>query len=139
MNDLFPSRNRMMNLNRGLFGDAFDNFFTNESDFSVDIQEMDDAYLVEADLPGLEKENITLDYKDNMLSIRARQEQEVDEKDKEGRYIRRERSSRAYARQFLIENVKEEEITANFDNGVLTINLPKTDEKKTETKRIEIE
>ena len=87
----------------------------------------------------LEKENIVLDYQDNLLSIRARQEQKTEEKDKEGRYIRRERSSRAYSRQFLIENVKEEEITASFENGVLTINLPKTDEKKTETKRIEIE
>lgn len=139
MNNLFPSRNRMMHLNRGFFGDTFDNFFADESDFSVDIKEMDDAYKVEADLPGLDKENIDLDYKDNVLSIRAHQEVEEEEKDSEGRYIRRERSSRSYNRQFLIKNVNEDEIKADFENGVLTITLPKADEEKTERKQIEID
>lgn len=139
MNDLFPSRNRMRHLNRGIFGDAFDNFFTDESDFSVDIQELDDAYIVEADLPGLDKGNIDLDYQDNILSIRAHQEQSKEETREEGKYIRKERSARSYQRQFFIENVKEDEISAKFDKGVLNIHLPKDEEDKKESRKIEIE
>lgn len=139
MNNLFPSRRDLMNVNRGLFGDTFDNFFTPDSDFNVDIRENDDAYKVEADLPGLSKEDIKLDYTDNVLSIRAHQEMETEEKDTESNYIRRERSSRSYSRQFLLENVDAEAIKANFENGVLTLDLPKKEKDESETKRIEIE
>lgn len=139
MNDLFPSRRGLMNLNRSIFGDTFDNLFTDDADFDVDIEETDTAYKVEADLPGLRKEDIKLDYTDNILSISAHKETETEEKDTERNYIRRERSSRSYSRQFLIKNVDEGAITANFENGVLTIDLPKKEKDDSETKRIEIE
>lgn len=139
MNDLFPSRRGLMNLNRSIFGDTFDNLFTDDADFDVDIEETDTAYKVEADLPGLGKEDIKLDYTDNILSISAHKETETEEKDTERNYIRRERSSRSYSRQFLIKNVDEGAITANFENGVLTIDLPKKEKDDSETKRIEIE
>lgn len=139
MNGLFPSRRGMMNMNRGFFGDTFDNLFAEDADFDVDIQETDDAFKVEADLPGLRKEDIQLDYADNVLSINAHQETETEEKDEDRNYIRRERSSRSYKRQFLIKNVDETAISANFENGVLTIDLPKKEKSDSDTKRIEIE
>ncbi|AQS53278.1 18 kDa heat shock protein [Jeotgalibaca dankookensis] len=139
MNDLFPSRRSLMNLNRGFFNDTFDNFFSNSEDFSVDIKEKEDAYTLEADLPGLTKEDIQLDYTNNVLSISAHQETNKEEKDDEGNYIRRERSSRSYSRQFLIKNVDEDAIKASFENGVLTVDLPKKEEDTPETKKIEIQ
>lgn len=139
MNNLFPSRRGLMNLNRGFFGDTLDNLFTDDADFDVDIEETETAYKVQADLPGLTKEDIKLDYADNILSINAHKETETEEKDTEKNYIRRERSSRSYSRQFLIKNVDEGAITANFENGVLMIDLPKKEKEDSETKRIEIQ
>ena len=138
MNNLFPSARRMRHLNRSLWDQGFDNFFADGADFSVDIKEKEEEYLLVADLPGLDKENIDLHYENNVLSIHAQQERE-EEKHEEGKYIRRERSSRSYSRQFLIENVAEDEIQASFENGVLTVNLPKREKEETNKKRIDID
>lgn len=139
MSNLFPSRRGLKNLNKGFFGDTFDNLFTDVADFDVDIEETDTAYKVEADLPGLTKEDIKLDYADNVLSINAHKETESEEKDENKNYIRRERSSRSYSRQFLIKNVDETEINASFENGVLIIDLPKKEKDDSKTNRIEID
>ncbi|MDN6626106.1 MAG: Hsp20/alpha crystallin family protein [Pisciglobus halotolerans] len=139
MNDLFPSRRDFMNLNRGIFGDTFDNIFTDTADFSVDIKEKEQSYQLEADLPGLTKDDIQLDYEDNVLSISAHQETGKDEKDEEGNYIRRERSSRSYKRQFLIKDINQDDIKASFENGVLTVDLPKKEQKEPKTKKIDIQ
>ena len=139
MNSLFPSRRDLMNLNRGFLGNTFDNLFIDDADFDVDIEETDSAYIVKADLPGLTKEEIKLDYTDNILSISAYQETEKEEKDKDKKFIRRERSSRSYQRQFLIKNVDESDIKASFENGVLTVDLPKKDPEDSKERRIEIE
>ena len=139
MNNLFPSPRRMRDLNRSLWNQGFDYFFADDEDFSVDIKEHDDEYLLVADLPGLDKENIDLSYENNVLSIRAHQEREEEEKHDEGNYIRRERSSRSYSRQFIIKNVQEDEIQASFKNGVLTVNLPKREKEEKNAKRIDID
>lgn len=138
MNHLFPSNRRMRRLNRSLWDQGFDSLFADDADFSVDIKDQEDEYLLIADLPGLDKENIELNYENSVLSIGAHQEQETEEKHEEGNYIRRERSSRSYNRQFLIENVVEEEIEATFENGVLTVHLPKREKEETDRKRIDI-
>lgn len=138
MNNLFPTNRRMRRLNRSLWDQGFDNLFADDADFSVDIKDQEDEYLLIADLPGLDKENIELNYENSVLSIGAHQEQEKEEKHEEENYIRRERSSRSYNRQFLIENVVEEEIEATFENGVLTVRLPKRETEETDRKRIDI-
>jgi len=139
MNNLFPSRRDFMDMNRNFMGDYFDRLFTDAGNFNVDIKENDDGYMLEADLPGLDKENIQLDYSNNVLSIRAQQEMSTEEKDEESNYIRRERSSRSYNRQFLIKNVDEDNITAEFENGVLKVQLPKKEVDGQETKKIDIQ
>lgn len=138
MNNLFPSRRDFMNVDRNFFGDSFDHLFSNATNFDVDIKESDTYYMLKADMPGLTKEDIQLDYTNNVLSISAHREEGKDEEDKEGNYIRRERSVRSYNRQFLLKNVKEDGITAKFDNGVLTVQLPKKDSDETPTNRIDI-
>lgn len=139
MNNLFPSAHRMRQMNRSLWDQGLDQLFMDHSDFSVDIKEDEDNYTLIADLPGLDKNNIELNYTDNILSIRAHQEQEQEEKHAEGKYIRRERSSQTYNRQFLIENVKAEEIKASFENGVLNVTLPKKEKSQEDKRRIEID
>lgn len=139
MNNLFPTRRDFMDMNRHFMGDSFDRFFADTGNFNVDIKENEDAYTVEADLPGLAKEDIELDYKNDVLSIRAQQETSTEEKDDESNYIRRERSSRSYNRQFLIKDVDEDSITAEFDNGVLKVQLPKTETDGQNTKKIDIQ
>lgn len=139
MNNLFPSRRGLMNMNRGFFGDTFDSLFTDDADFDVDIEETDTAYIIHADLPGLTKEEIQLDYTDNVLSISAHKETQTEERDEDKNFIRRERSSRSYKRQFLIKNVDDSNIKASFENGVLQVDLPKKEEEESTERRIEIE
>jgi|SRR5699024_7499707 len=139
MNNLFPTRRDLMDLNKHFMGDSFDRFFANADNFNVDIKENEDGYTLEADLPGLSKENIDLDYSNNVLSIRAQQEMSTEEKDDESNYIRRERSTQAYNRQFLIKDVDEDNITAEFENGVLKVQLPKTETDDHQTKKIDIQ
>lgn len=109
------------------------NFFTNPfsffrgalADFKTDIKDEGDAYLLEADLPGFAKEDIQLDLNDDTLTISAEHHSEREEKDEEGRYVCRERSYGSYRRQFNVSAIKTEEIKAKYDNGVLTLRMPK--------------
>jgi HSP20 family protein len=105
----------------------------------TDIRETDNAYILDAELPGFNKEDINIDYSNNVLTIAANKETTNEEKDeKEGTYIRRERSSQSFSRQFLVEHIKHEDIDASFENGVLTVTMPKAADKETNSHRIEI-
>ena len=92
---------------------------------SADIKDEGDHFKVEADMPGLSKEDIKVDYKDNVLTIKAEKSEERNEGKEGDKYIVRERKSSSFLRQFIIDDVKAEEISAAFDKGVLVINLPK--------------
>lgn len=126
--------------------DLFDNFF-DEDLFSrktnnlmkTDIKEKKDKYLVEVDLPGFSKENINLSLKSGYLEISAKMEK--DDKNEEEKYVRRERFYGECSRSFYVgEDITEEDIKAEFKNGILKIDIPKKETKDTkkETKQIEI-
>lgn len=138
MSDLFPAGRDFMNFGKNFFEDPFDHLLPSTANFKVDIREEVDSYILEAELPGMAKDAIQLKYEDNVLSIGATQETSKDEKDDEGNYIRRERSTKSYSRQFLLKNVKEEDIVANFENGILKVTLPKKAADETTPKQIEI-
>ncbi|WP_054954659.1 Hsp20/alpha crystallin family protein [Paenibacillus dakarensis] len=106
--------------------------------FSSDIKETDKEYELSVDLPGYDKKQIEIDYHNDMLTIKASREEEQDEKDDEGSYIRRERISGSCVRQYHLPNVNEEEIEAKFDNGVLKIEMPKLTPTESDKRRIEI-
>lgn len=139
MKNLVPFGRDFMNADRSFFEDAFNYLNSYTSDFRVDIQDKEDHYLLEADLPGLAKEDIQLDYSNNTLSIGASKETGKDEKDEEGNFIRRERSTHSFRRQFYLDDVNESAITASFENGVLSVNLPKKEKELPQSKRIEIQ
>ena len=108
----------------------------------TDVQEKDDCYLLEVDLPGFKKDEISVDVENGYLTISAAKGLDKEKKDKKGRYIRQERYSGAMSRTFYVgEDVKQEDIKANFENGILSLSVPKpVEQKKVETsKRIAIE
>lgn len=103
----------------------------------TDVAEEDNKVIITTDLPGIEKENVELDLRDNVLVINAGKEKEEEEAEKEG-YLRKERAFMRYYREIpLPDGVTEEGATAQLKNGVLTITLPKI--KSVTGKRIQIE
>lgn len=106
--------------------------------FKADIKETDQDYEVKLDLPGYEKENLSIDYHQDILTVKAERREEKEEKNEEDHYIRKERSYGTVSRQFYLTNVKEDEIKASYSDGILEIRLPKQEEGK-EKKQIKIE
>ncbi|MFB6130691.1 MAG: archaeal heat shock protein Hsp14 [Salinigranum sp.] len=93
---------------------------------NVDLEARDDEYVVTADLPGFDKDDIDVEIADTRLRIRAEHEEES-ERDEEN-YIRRERSNRSMSRSIsLPEPVTEDEVSATYRNGVLTVTLPRAE------------
>ena len=109
---------------RNLFNDFKSNLI------KTDIHETDNEYLVEAELPGIPKENIQVTYEDGVLSISGQQQIDTVDEDKKGKLIRSERSSTSLRRQYLLENVKEDEIKASYSDGILKVTLPKDSNKE---------
>lgn len=132
--------------NRGLsINDMFNDFFNDNmlssfnssENFKTDIKETPEKYIVHAELPGINKKDINIDYSNNYLNISANRNYENEEK--KDNYIRRERSYGSVSRGFYINNVNKNLIKAKFDNGVLTIELPKKELTADNNSRILIE
>lgn len=98
----------------------------------TDVKEHEDHYELEISLPGYQKEDIRAELKDGYLTIKASTSQSHDETDeKTGRYIRRERYTGSCSRSFFVgEEVKQEEIKAKYENGVLALSIPKEEPQK---------
>lgn len=123
----------------GEMGEWMDNFFRSSdmASFPVDVQEEDNKYVVTAELPGLHREMIDVSVDNGILTIRTNQEEE--KRVEKENYILNERRSGMASRSFTLENVKEEDVSAEYKDGVLTIVLPKTSEQKPKGRRIEID
>ena len=105
--------------------------------FRTDISETADGYKLEADLPGFRKEDIHIDIDDDILSIHAEHKDSKGEKDDKGDYIRRERYYGSYSRSFNVSEIDVEGIKAAYENGVLTLTMPKKAPAKPESKHLE--
>ena len=120
----------------------FDDFFKKfdvrpefKNVMSTDIVEKDDGLEMIVDLPGVKKEDIKIELNKGYLIITASSNVEKEEKDDSKNYLRRERSTGRYRRSFFVgDELTEDDIKAKFENGTLTINLPKKEQKKTEEK-----
>lgn len=117
----------------GMLGNFFGDFAA--PTMKTDIKETEDAYIVEAEMPGVKKENVELVCEKGVLAITAKTNGETTE-EKEG-YIRRERMTGEMTRRFELEDIDEEKISAKMEDGILTVTLPKSAESK--EKRIAIE
>jgi HSP20 family protein len=120
-----------------LFDDIWSgNQMTAAPTFKVDISEDEHAFYLDAELPGLAKENIAMNIEEDVLTIKAERAQEEEQKKKN--FHRVERSYGSFSRSFNIgELIDQENISAAFDNGVLHVTLPKTAPVK-KTKEISI-
>ena len=117
----------------------FDNSNTTLPAFRTDIRDAGDKFVLEAELPGFDKEDIHLDLKDGILTIAAEHKENADQKDDKGNYIRRERRYGSFSRSFDVTGIDENGITAAYKNGVLELSLPKAVPVVPEAKRISIE
>lgn len=126
--DFWPSFDSDMDqMNRKVFGKRAANVM------KTDVKESKNGYDVAIDLPGFKKEDITCQLKDGYLTISAQKEHDNDEKNKEGKFLRRERYSGSVQRTFYVgKEMNEKNIHASFSDGVLTLFLPKIEEKKPE-------
>ncbi len=98
----------------------------------TDVREHDDHYEVDIDLPGFKKEELSLELKDGCLVISAAKGFDKEEKEeKSGKLIRQERYAGSVSRSFYVgEDVKQEDIHAKYENGVLKLSIPKADPQK---------
>lgn len=146
---LTPYNRRNMNVQRARsFFDVdslFENFFNDSffpslygfgSQMRVDIKENEKDYVIEAELPGVNKDEINVELRDDRLTI-AVQRNEATEEERDN-YIRKERRTSSMSRSFYVADVKPEQIKAKFENGILSISLPKSEDQKKKQHRIDI-
>lgn len=140
---LVPSRNTR-NMINSLMTEPFEMFLDGASSIpkplptlmKTDIKETDTGLEFKVDLPGVNKEDVTVELKDGYLTICATAKGEKEEKSDDGTYLRRERFSGKSSRDFYVgEEIKEEAIKAKFDNGVLQIDVPKMEKIEPEEKK----
>lgn len=137
-------RNSLFNDDFWPFNSLLDDFFSDfpvrrdGSTFKMDVQENDNEYIVEAELPGVDKSNVSISLDDSQLTIAVKKEEAKEEENKN--YLHKERSYCAMTRRVYLKDADSasEAVTAKMDNGILTITVPKkvTEEKN---RRIEIQ
>ncbi|QEY34568.1 Hsp20/alpha crystallin family protein [Caproiciproducens galactitolivorans] len=128
-NSLF---NYIDNMEKNFFGDFARSFST----FRTDVIDEGDRYVLKAELPGFNKEDIKIDIEGSYLTVSAQHSDDTEEKREN--YVRRERRYGSFARSFDISDIKSNEITAEYTNGILSLNLPKKEGTVPESRRIEI-
>ena len=123
------ARNLMNTSMDDMLSDRFFRNFFDMSDmvgtagFRVDVKEQPDAYVLEAELPGVKQDDITLTAEDGVLTIAA--DINSEKKDNREGYLYSERRTGHVERRFSLEGVREDDITAKCEHGILTVTLPK--------------
>ncbi len=112
--------------------------FGNVSHCRTDIRDEGDKFVLECEMPGFNKEDIHIDINGSTLMLCASHKTNNNEKNNNGKYIRRERSFSSYCRSFDISGIDENAIGAAYTNGILTVTLPKKEKQQPEVKKIEI-
>ena len=129
-----------------VFSDMFDDMFIPSTMSAAnaprlmnsEVREYDDHYELHMELAGFKKEDIKVDIDDDILVIKAEHSEDKDEKNDNGDYIRRERYYGSYTRSFNVSEINVDGITASYENGVLTLTMPKKVPVKPESKHLEI-
>jgi len=121
------------------FADFDDDFWSDTvRGIRADVTDNGDSYTLESDLPGFKKEDIKIDLEDDMMTISAERKLSDEQKDKNG-YVRRERSYGSFSRSFNVTGIDAANISAAYNDGVLTLTLPKLAEVKPGAKQIAIQ
>lgn len=101
-------------------------FDDSEQVLKTDISETDDQYQVKVDIPGIDKQDVKLAYRDNLLSIKVQKHSFVDHSDKAQNVVMNERREGTLQRDYMLPDVEADQIKASQTDGVLTITLPKS-------------
>ena len=102
----------------------------------TDVKETDTGYEVDIDLPGFKKDEINAQLDNGYLTISAAKGLDKDEKDKKGKYIRKERYAGAMSRSFYVgEGITQEDIKAKYEDGILRLSVPKKEAKAVDDKK----
>ena len=121
----FPAFPEMRDIDRKLYGKRASH------EMKTDVREHDDGYELDIDLPGFQKDELTLRLQDGYLTVSAAKGLDEEHKDKKGKVIRRERYSGAMQRSFYVgDGVEETDVKAKYENGVLKLSIPKKEHKK---------
>lgn len=115
---------------------TMDDFFLDTGSIKLDVQEKDDEYVVEAEVPGFKKEEISIEIADETLTISAKREEKTEEEKKN--YIHKERKYESVSRSIYLPGAVDEGIKAKLNDGMLSIDIPK-DKKEKQKNKIEIE
>ncbi|WP_150272431.1 Hsp20/alpha crystallin family protein [Paenibacillus tepidiphilus] len=146
MFDLVPFGKRNREDAFGLLAKSFNDMFNDDFfapiksgvlSFRTDIHESEQTYLIEAELPGFSKEEISIDYSAPYLTIKAVRNEDQSEENEKHQVVRRERRYGEYVRRFYVQDIAEEGIRASLKDGLLKLEVPKR--QKPQGKRIEIE
>ncbi len=120
-----------------IFDEVFSDPFFSEKENKImktDVKETESEYVLEIDVPGYNKEDIQIELREGYVTVTARKNEEKE--DKNSKYLRRERFTGMCSRSYYAgENLREEDIKANFRNGILTITFPKEKEQKVEERK----
>ena len=129
--EFFGDWNReMRNMDRRLYGKNA------AREMKTDVHEHEDHYEVNIDLPGFKKDEITLELENGYLTVTAAKGLDKEETNQKGKLIRQERYAGTMQRSFYVGDVlTESDIGAKLDNGVLSLNIPKRDERKLPEKK----
>lgn len=123
---------------RPFFGESF-GMMPAQRPMRVDVKDEGDKFVLEADMPGMKKDDLKVEVKDGVLTISANYDEHSEQKDDDAKYVYRERRFGSMHRAFNVEGIREEDISAAFKDGVLTLTLPKqAAEEKPEAHTIEI-
>lgn len=106
--------------------------------FRTDIKDNGGAYLLEAELPGFKKEDIHVDIANGVLTVSAERKHDEEKKDGKGNIVHSERTYGRFERSFDVSEINEKDISAEYADGVLKLNLPKKTEVVPESRRLEI-
>ena len=131
----------MEELQRSLFGEPASHFAAQDdlAAFRTDILDEGDYYLLESDLPGFDKNEIELNLNGDVLTIRAQRHSRAEDPAQKDKFVRRERSSGSYGRQFNVSEIDTDHIRATYENGVLVLILPKRQAMRPQSRTLTID
>ncbi len=122
------------------YGGLFSQHYLNDMmglGFQADVIEKREKYIIEAELPGVARDDIEIELEDHLLTISATKKTHCDAEEED--YLCQERTLGTFQRSFKLKNVKEDQIKASYENGMLLINLPKREADSPDQRKIEIE
>ena len=107
-------------------------------EFRTDIRDAGESYMLEAELPGFKKEDIVVNIEGDTLTIRAERNEENEEKDGKGNFVKRERCYGSFSRSFDMTGIRTEDVSAAYEDGILKLTLPKKQETLPASRKLEI-